>query len=168
MRYVDGPTVAVTRRIAASPDDVWPLVSDINLPARFSSEFTGAEWVGAASGAEPAVWLGACFEGHNHHDAIGSWTTTSTVVECEPGRTFAWAVGDVDNPSATWRFDLEPDGDGTQVTFAARIGPGPSGLTPAIEAMPAKEERIIERRLQEFRRNMEATLDGVGALVGGT
>ena len=53
------------------------------------------------------------------------------------------------------------------VTFAARIGPGPSGLTPAIEAMPDKEERIIERRLEEFRRNMETTLDGIAAMVGG-
>jgi uncharacterized protein YndB with AHSA1/START domain len=162
MRYADGPTVEVNRLIAAPPDAVWLLVSDINLPARFSSEFTGAEWVGGAQG----VALGACFEGHNHHDAVGTWTTTSTVVGCEPGRTFAWAVGDVENPAATWRFDLEPDGDGTQVTFAARIGPGTSGLTPAIEAMPDKEERIIERRLAEHRRNMEATLDGIAALVG--
>jgi carbon monoxide dehydrogenase subunit G len=163
VRYADGPTVEITRRIAAPTDAVWELVSDIRLPARFSSEFTGAEWIGGAQGAA----LGACFEGHNYHDAIGAWTTTSTVVGCEPGRTFAWAVGDVADPSATWRFDLEPDGDGTLVTFAARIGPGPSGLTPAIEEMPDKEERIIERRLAEFRRNMETTLDGIATLVGG-
>ena len=163
MRYADGPTVEVSRRIAAAPDAVWELVSDINVPARFSSEFTGAEWVGDASGAA----LGACFEGHNRHEAIGTWTTTSTVVGYAPGRTFAWAVGDVADPSATWRFDLEPDGDGTLVTFAARIGPGSSGLTPAIEAMPDKEERIIERRLEEFRRNMETTLDGIATLLGG-
>jgi uncharacterized protein YndB with AHSA1/START domain len=162
VKYVDGPSVEVTRRIAASPDDVWRLVSDINTPARFSSEFTGAEWVGGASGGA----LGACFEGHNRHSAIGTWTTTSTIVGFEPGRTFAWAVGDPEDPSATWRFELMPDGDATHVTFAARIGPGTSGLTPAIEAMPDKEERIIERRLGEFRRNMEATLDGIAALVG--
>jgi hypothetical protein len=163
VKYADGPSIAVNRRVEAPPEMVWPLVSDINLPARFSSEFAGAEWIGGAQGAA----LGACFEGHNRHDAIGTWTTTSTVVECEPGRTFAWAVGDVDNPSAMWRFDLEPDGDGTLVTFAARIGPGPSGLTPAIEAMPDKEERIIARRLAEFGRNMEATLDGIAATVSG-
>jgi len=163
VRYADGPTVEVTRRIAAPADDVWLLVSDINLPARFSSEFAGAEWIGGAQG----VALGACFEGHNRHDAIGEWTTTSTIVECDRGRTFAWAVGDAGHPSATWRFDLEPDGDNTLVTFAARIGPGRSGLTPAIEAMPDKEERIIERRLAEFCRNMEATLDGIAAIVDG-
>ncbi|HEX6657952.1 MAG TPA: SRPBCC family protein [Ilumatobacter sp.] len=163
MRYADGPTVEVTRHIAASAGDVWLLVSDISLPARFSSEFTGAEWLGGAHGAV----LGACFAGHNQHSAIGTWTTTSTVIECEPGRTFAWAVGDAEYPSATWRFDLEADGDNTLLTFAARIGPGSSGLTPAIVAMPDKEERIIDRRLAEFRRNMEATLDGIAAIVGG-
>ena len=94
MRYADGPTVEVTRRIAAPTDDVWRLVSDINLPARFSSEFIGAEWVGDA----PTVRSAPRFEGHNRHDAIGSWTTTSTIVDFEPGRTFAWAVGDPDAP----------------------------------------------------------------------
>jgi uncharacterized protein YndB with AHSA1/START domain len=155
--------VAVARRIAAPPDDVWRLVIDINLPARFSTEFTGAEWLAGGSAA-----LGAMFEGHNRHDAAGSWTTTSTVVDFEPGRTFAWAVGDVDDPSATWRFDLEPDGGATIVRFSAHLGPGPSGLTAALEAMPDKEERIIERRLDEHRRNIESTLDGIAALVGGT
>ena len=161
MKYADGPTAVVTRRVAASADDVWRLVSDINMPARFSSEFIGAEWVGDVQGGA----LGACFEGHNRHAAIGSWTTTSTVVGFEPGRTFAWAVGDPDDASALWRFDLAPEGDSTLVTFTVRIGPGRSGLTAAIEAMPDKEERIVERRLQEFRQNMEATLDGVAALA---
>ena len=80
MRYADGPTVEVSRRIAASTDVVWELVSDINVPARFSSEFIGAEWVGEASGGA----LGACFEGQNRHDAIGSWSTTSTLRTRQP------------------------------------------------------------------------------------
>jgi uncharacterized protein YndB with AHSA1/START domain len=163
VRYVDGPTVAVTRHIAAAPDDVWSLVSDINLPVRFSSELQGAEWTDETTGAA----LGATFQGHNSHDAIGSWTTTSTIVAFEPGRTFAWAVGDPEDASALWRFDLAPDGDATLVTFTVRIGPGRSGLTSAIEAMPDKEERIVERRLQEFSRNMEATLAGIAALAEG-
>ncbi len=163
MRYADGPTVAVTRHIEAAPDDVWQLVSDINLPARFSSEFIGAEWTDETTGAA----LGATFQGHNSHAAIGSWTTTSTVVAFEQARTFAWAVGDPDDASALWRFDLAPDGDATLVTFTVRIGPGWSGLTPAIEAMPDKEERIVERRLKEFSQNMEATLDGIASLAEG-
>jgi hypothetical protein len=147
--------------VAAAPDVVWAIVSDIDVPTRFSAELVRAEWL---DGADRAA-LGARFEGHNHHEAVGTWTTTSTVVACEPRRAFAWAVGDPDHPSATWRFDLAPDGDGTHVTFTTELGPGPSGLTAAIEAMPDKVDRIIARRLREHLANMEATLDGIAALA---
>lgn len=163
MRYSEGPTVEVDVRVDASPSRVWELVTDINLPARFSEEFQGAEWVEPATG--PAV--GAQFRGHNKHPAIGEWATTPTVVSLEPEREFAYVVGDPDNPSAMWRFQLEADGDGTRLAQWARLGPGPSGLTMAIERMPDREERIVERRLEEHRRNMTATVEGIKALAEG-
>ena len=46
-----------------------------------------------------------------------------------------------------------------------QIGPAPSGLTPAIQAMPDKEERIIARRLSEHQVNMQATVDGMKHLA---
>jgi hypothetical protein len=45
------------------------------------------------------------------------------------------------------------------------MGPGRSGLNIAIDAMPDKEERIIERRLSEHRANMTATLAGIKAIA---
>ena len=45
------------------------------------------------------------------------------------------------------------------------MGPAPSGLSIAIEAMPDKEERIVARRLEEWRTNMQATIEGVKALA---
>jgi hypothetical protein len=47
------------------------------------------------------------------------------------------------------------------------MGPGPSGLTPLIERMPDKEERIIARRLQEWETNMTATITGIKQLAEG-
>jgi hypothetical protein len=140
---------------------VWELVSDINLPARFSSEFQGADWVEDATG--PA--LGARFAGRNQHAAIGEWATTSFVVACEPERILEWAVTDPDQPSASWRFEIEPAGSGTRLKQWMRMGPGRSGLNIAIDAMPDKEERIIARRLSEHRANMTATLAGIKALA---
>jgi uncharacterized protein YndB with AHSA1/START domain len=162
MRYADGPTVSVEVHIDAPPTAVWAAVSDINAPARFSAEFQGAEWLDGAT--EPA--LGARFRGRNRHDAVGEWETTSTIVACEPEQRLEWAVMDPDNPSASWRFTLEPDGEGTRLRQWMRIGPGPSGLNVAIERMPDKEERIIERRLGEHRANMEATVLGIKELAG--
>ncbi len=161
MRYADGPSVDVEVHIDAPPARVWELVSDIDLPARFSEEFQGAEWLDDAVG--PA--LGARFTGRNRHPAAGEWATTSVVVGCEPERAFAWAVGDPDHPSATWRFELSPEDGGTRLRQHATIGPAPSGLSAAIERMPDKEERIVERRLDEHRANMQRVLDGIKALA---
>lgn len=155
MRYADGPTVEVDVLIAAPVEEVWEIVTDINLPAEFSTEFLGAEWL------DDGPALGAGFVGHNRHDALGEWETTSWVNRFEPPHAFGWAVSDPDNPSATWWFALDEQEGGVRVRQGARMGPAPSGLTVAISAMPDKEERIVGRRLEEWERNMRATLEGI-------
>ena len=161
MRFADGPTTEVEVHVDALPEQVWPVVADIGVPTRFSSELQETVWLDGAAGAAP----GARFRGRNTHPARGEWETTSTVVACEPGRVFAWAVGEPDQPSALWRFELEPAEGGTRLRQWAQMGPGPSGVTMIIEKMPDKEEAIIERRLGEWRQNMVATLEGIKGLA---
>lgn len=161
MRYADGPTTEVTIEISAAPATVWAIISDIDLPRRFSDEFQGAQWLGGADG--PVV--GARFVGRNQHPAIGAWESVSVIVACEPGRSFGWDVQGADGVAASWRFDLEPNAAGTTLRQWARMGPAASGLSVAIEAMPDKEERIVARRLDEWQRNMTATVEGVKALA---
>ena len=161
LRYADGPTAAAALFVDAPPDAVWALVSDIQLPARFSSEFDGAEFIDGAT----APRIGARFVGRNHHPAVGEWETVCEIVECEPGVRFGYVVGPADNPSSQWRFELSPEGAGTRVTQWMRMGPAPSGINIAIDAMPDKESRILHRRLGEHRTNMEATLQGIKALL---
>ena len=60
---------------------------------------------------------------------------------------------------------VEPGSDGVVLNQWMRMGPAPSGLTPAIEAMPDKEERIVARRLAEHQVNMQANVDGVKHLA---
>jgi uncharacterized protein YndB with AHSA1/START domain len=163
MHFADTPTMEVEVHVEAPPEQVWPVVADIAMPARFSAELVEATWLDGAAGAAP----GARFKGRNLHPARGEWETTSTVVACEPGRVFAWAVGDPDRPSALWRFELEPAGTGTRLRQWAQMGPGPSGVTMLIEKMPDKEEAIIERRLGEWRQNMAATIEGVKGVAEG-
>ena len=159
MKYSDGPTVEVDVLVEASIERVWALVADIELPARFSSEFLGASWLDGG----PAV--GARFAGRNHHDAIGDWETTSFVARYEPPRAFEWAVTDLDQPSASWWFELAQEAAGTRLRQGMRMGPAPSGLSVAINAMPDKEERIVARRLAEHERNIRATLEGIKLLA---
>ncbi len=163
LRYSDCPTTQAELMIAAAPAVVWRLVCDIQLPARFSSEFDGGAWLDGASGPAP----GARFTGRNHHPAVGEWETTSTICEYQPGQVLGWAVGDPGRPSARWRFTLAPEARGTRLTQWMQIGPGPSYLSVAIEAVPDKESRILRRRLAEHRANMTFTLAGIKRLAEG-
>ena len=162
MRYADGPEAEVSIDIAASPATVWGLVTDINLPARFSDEFTGAEWL---DNAEPA--LGVRFVGHNVRGET-QWDTICTVIEYEPQRAFGYAVVDVDDPAATWRFTLEPTDSGTRLGMWARMGPGRSGVSYIIYKDPDREEEIIARRLEMWLTNMNATVTGIKDLAEGS
>jgi len=81
------------------------------------------------------------------------------VTECDEPRCFTWAVGDPGHPMATWRFTLRPEGAGTVLEQRARMGPGRSGLSVAIDAMPDKEAKIVFVRLREWEAAMRHNLD---------
>jgi hypothetical protein len=161
VKYADGPTAEVDLLIAAPIEQIWELVTDINLPAEFSTEFLGAQWL------DDGPALGARFVGRSCHAALGEWETTCWVIRYEPLRCFAWAVSDPDVPSSTWWFVLDAEEAGVRLRQGGRMGPARSGLSYAIDAMPDKEERIVARRLEEWERNMGATLEGIKQRVEG-
>ena len=126
-----------------------------------SQELQSVEWLDGAS--QSAV--GARFLGRSKHAALGEWSTTSYVVEHDPGRVFAWAVVDPEQPSATWRFTLRPERAGTTLSQWVRLGPGRSGLSIAIDQMPDKEQKIIFVRLREFEAGFKHTLAAIKELA---
>ncbi len=160
MKVSDCPTTQVEVRIEASPAEVWRWLLDVDLPARFSTEFQGGGWL---EGSAPG--LGAQFRGRNSHPVAGEWETVSTITGFEPGRLFAWAVMDVADPAASWKFQLVPDGEGTILRQWAQIGPGPSNLTTIIGSMPEHEEEIVAMRLGELHDNMQRTVEGIKSLA---
>ena len=157
--HVDGAGVTVEIDIAAPPSAVWPFVSDIELPARFSDEFQGAEWISD----EPGV--GATFLGHNRNERMGDWEVTCHVVDYEEHRVFAWNSVDPEQAAARWRFELIPLAGATRLRFDMVLGPGPSGLTALIDAMPDKEAKIITNRQLAQTANMRRCIEGIRSLV---
>ena len=160
-RYADKPTVEVRTWIDAPPARVWALVSDIELMPRTSTELQSVEWLDGVTG--PCVR--ARFVGHSKHEALGEWSTTSYIVECEPQRVFSWAVEDPDNPTAVWRFRLEAVDGGTELSQRAQLGPARSGLSRAIDQMPDKEQKIVFVRLREFEAGMTSNLEHIKRLA---
>ena len=156
-RYVDAPTVEASTWINGTAEQVWQVVSDVELMPTLSGELQSATWCDGCTG--PGV--GHKFIGHNKHDAMGEWSTTSYIVECEPPRVFAWAVQDSANPTSSWRFTLEPAAGGTTLRQWMQMGPAPSGLSIAIERMPELEQKIVFVRLRELESSITNTLAAI-------
>ena len=111
---------SVTVHMKATPEQVWDLVSDITRIGEFSPETFEAEWLHGATG--PAV--GARFRGHVNRNNKGlKYWTECEVVESTPGKVFAFDVISAGRKVNTWRYDIEPAGNGTDVTESFTLVP---------------------------------------------
>jgi uncharacterized protein YndB with AHSA1/START domain len=114
---------AVTVSMAAPPELVWDLITDVTRIGRYSPETFEAEWLDGATG--PGV--GVRFRGHVKRNGRGPvYWATCVITTCEPHRDFAFCVGTSDKrPINTWRYQLEPVDDGTNVTESFQLSPNP-------------------------------------------
>jgi hypothetical protein len=113
---------SVTVHMAAPPERIWDVVTDVTKIGNYSPETFEAEWLEGATA--PAV--GAKFRGHVKRNGRGpTYWTTCTVLACEPSREFAFGVGSSTKPINTWRYQLEANGDGTDVTESFELADNP-------------------------------------------
>jgi len=82
-----GENVVVEQVVKARAAEVWAMVSDVTRMCEFSPENTGCEWIKGSTG--PSV--GARFRGTNANGKK-QWKSDATVVEAEPGKSFAFVV----------------------------------------------------------------------------
>lgn len=145
---------SVTVRIAASPERIYDIVSDVTQMGRLSPECTGGRWLGGATG--PVV--GARFKGTNKR-GMARWSTTNEVVAAEPGREFAF---DTQQSGTRWSYTLVPDGDGTLVT-ESRAAFKPRPLVARV--FSALVLGGVEGHDDEMRAGLQATLDRLKAVA---
>ncbi|MFC7495379.1 MULTISPECIES: SRPBCC family protein [unclassified Nocardioides] len=120
MSLIKPMTGEVSMHMAAAPEKVWALVSDVTRIGEFSPETFEAQWIRGATG--PAV--GAQFKGHVKRNGVGpTYWTLCTVTECEAERTFEFAVGTNTVAVNNWGYRLDPENDGTRVTEYYRLEP---------------------------------------------
>jgi uncharacterized protein YndB with AHSA1/START domain len=145
---------SVTVHMAAPPEKVWSLVSDVTRIGEFSPETFEAEWLDGATG--PSV--GARFRGHVKRNGRGPvYWTTCRVVACEEGRLFSFAVENRGKAINTWSYRLEPAGDGTDVTESFQLAD--LGLLRLYWAV------LGTRRGRTNRQGMATTLERIRAVV---
>jgi hypothetical protein len=145
--------------MAASPERVWSLVSDITRTGQFSPETFEAEWLDGAS----ASAVGVRFRGHvrrNGRAWLVYWSTC-TITASVPSREFTFQVdGRKGEPLVSWSYYLGPSGDGTNVT-------------ESFELPPSFAVRIYERiagtaRTRTNLNNMRATLERIKEVAEST
>ena len=155
---MSAPTDYIEVEIAVVADvaKVWSFVSDINVPAQFSREFKGAEWLDTPG-------LGSTFRGDNAYGDF-KWSTTSVVTDFVENESFAWTVGSVEEPVAVWGFRLSGrDGD-VLLKMHATLGPAMSPPRASAAKDPENAETIISKRLHQWSKNMTATVEGIKSL----
>jgi hypothetical protein len=103
---------SVSTDIAAPPEGVYELVSDITRMGEWSPECIRCRWTKGATG--PVV--GARFKAANKGGRGPAWFNTPVVTVADPGREFAFNRSGPGIGSYTWRYVLEPIPTGTRVT----------------------------------------------------
>ncbi|HRW36414.1 MAG TPA: SRPBCC family protein [Aquihabitans sp.] len=150
--------------IAAPPEVVWDLVTDLTQTPHRNLETVETSWVPPHDRAE----VGAVFAGTNVMDEM-RWTVECHVTVADRGQAFEWTVLDPAEPSSSWWYRLEPTGDGgTLVRHGFQHGPGPSHVRAFVEGDPGAEGAVVEGRTRMLERHMRHTLACIRAEAEGT
>jgi len=96
--------------IAATPEQVYRLISDITRMGEWSPECYRCTWL---NGSGAAV-SGARFRGYNKL-GLYRWQTTAVITAAEEGRSFAFTTihDKTGREETAWRYDLLPSPGGT-------------------------------------------------------
>ena len=157
---MDGPGVVAEIDTDARPKAVWEVVSDINMPALFSEEFVGAEWI-----TEGEVGVGSKFKGRNAIRGVREWETECIVTRWTEKQEFEWRITDENKPGAIWRFELAEQGPGTRLRFSMVIGKENNGTASRAQEDPGKEDGVLFQRRLIHKSNMQRVVQGVKSLV---
>jgi len=148
----DAPSTELERsiEIAASPAQVWALVSDLPRMASWSPQVV-------RSTVKGGVRQGARFRNLNRQGPL-FWPTNGKVVRFEPHRDFAFRIAE---NRVIWSFELEPTADGgTRVTQRRETPDGISKLSLGLTKVVLGG---VDGFTERLRDGMGETLDRLKA-----
>ncbi|MFE6863102.1 SRPBCC family protein [Nocardia sp. NPDC057668] len=101
--------------IAATPEQVWSVISDLKRMPEFSPQCIRMQPLGKVKTGTWTVNL--------NKDGAKVWPTTSRIVRFEPNRALAFRMTE---NRTIWSYTLEPTAEGTRVTQRRDV---PNGVT---------------------------------------
>ncbi|MGY1727787.1 SRPBCC family protein [Geodermatophilus sp. SYSU D01062] len=136
--------------VAASPEEVYDLVSDVTRTGEWSPICAACWWDEGATGQ-----VGDWFTGRNVTPER-TWETRSQVVAADRGREFAWLVS---GRLVRWGYLLAPVQGGTRLTETWEFLP--AGLEFFAERYGEDAPRQIEQRTRAAHDGIPATLAAI-------
>jgi polyketide cyclase/dehydrase/lipid transport protein len=159
-------------RVAATPQEIYSVVSDLGRSGEWSPECQGGEWI---SGAPSMV--GAIFRGENlrAEDVVGwaplvrgTWYTECRVVAAEPGRTFRWMMltHAQEDQESVWGFDIEAAGDGCKLVHHFRMGKATAGIHKIVAEMDETERKqFVEDWTAKLVQDLDDTVKRIKDVI---
>ena len=145
-------------RIAAPPAQVWELVVAMERYGEWSSENTGGYWRKGKDGVAGTGRIGDQFVGINRRDGA-EWKAAGEIVEREEGKAYAFVTGGSELDLALWRYELQPDGDGTLLTEQWTLRNPGFFLDQGGDAEIARREANAKESIAATLQGMKATAE---------
>lgn len=146
--------ISASVELAAPPETVWELVSDVSRMSDWSPECRKIVVLGS-----PKQGLGTTLLGLNRR-GWAMWPTTSKVVRFEPGKAVAWKTRE---SGATWTYELQPEDGGTRLTGRRDLPDftlGTKLMAPVIGGAEGHDQELadgIRATLERIKATVEAT-----------
>jgi uncharacterized protein YndB with AHSA1/START domain len=130
--------ISASVEVAAEPETVWGVVSDVSRMSEWSPECRRIVVYGSPKDGQGAKFLGVNRRGW------AVWPTTSKVVRYEPGKAVAWKTRE---SGATWSYELAPTPSGTRLTGRRELPAYTMGtrlMAPLIGGAGGHDEELAE------------------------
>lgn len=153
---MSAPDLVDSVRVAASPERVWALVSDVCRMSDWSPQVESTRLRNGFDG----VGLGTRFTNRNSHGDL-VWTTHGEVVRFEPGREIAFRI---EENWVIWSFTLAPDDGGVELVQRREAPDGISALSleltegfmGGVEAFTASMRAGMRLTLERIKADAES------------
>ena len=136
--------------VACSPEMLYDMISEVSRMGEWSPICRACWW---DDGGGPRV--GSWFTGRNE-TVDRTWETRSEVVAAEPGREFAFVVG---NSLVRWGYTFSPTDGGTRLTESWEFLP--AGIAMFGERFGDQAEAQIADRTQAAQGSIPVTLAAI-------
>lgn len=140
--------------IAASPELVFGLITDITRMGEWSPECYRCAWLDGATSAH----VGARFRGHNKLGRI-RWATTAVITALEDSRLLAFTIvhDKTGRDETAWRYQLAPSPSGTMLTESFEFLWCP--VASRIAELPVPRGSQVNRGIRHTLRAIKAVAE---------